>query len=218
MPLKQYFVPKESHTRTLRGLTSVVGTQPRHLFRQKPALPVNKSFSLAAQRVSVLSMLECWDPVGPLLPSLLFLTSLLLTRIQVEPPCKYQNQKTNKQTKQLQSKSQISKSQGLEILSLLSGWICILVYSGLGGKLIWMHVSCLYCLTVLCKPVGRSWWVSRSELGAPVLIPWLEFEKVGTLRRDLGAPACNSCSEVRNLHFLSVNILSWNWEMGTMSL
>jgi hypothetical protein len=32
MTPKQYFVLKESHARTLRGLTSVVGTQLRHLF------------------------------------------------------------------------------------------------------------------------------------------------------------------------------------------
>lgn len=81
---KWYFVPKDSHARTLRGLTSAVGTQLHHLFRQEPAalLSGSKSFSLA---VSFLPLLKSMFPVWPLFPYFLFPTHLLPTEIQVEP-------------------------------------------------------------------------------------------------------------------------------------
>lgn len=135
MTPKWYFVPKESHAGTLRGLISAVGTQLHHLFWQEPAalLSVSKSFSLA---VSFLPLLKSVDPMWPLFPCLLFPTYVLPTKIQVEPQHGYETEAINKSSKQtmrsqaLGTESRVSLTQAsvhywsiflaIETFSLLS--------------------------------------------------------------------------------------------------
>lgn len=75
---KQYFVPKESHTRTLRGLTSVVGTQLGRFFLTETSSAWEGAILLGSPgtRASVLSLSE---PVSRVpfasIPSFLLLSS-----------------------------------------------------------------------------------------------------------------------------------------------
>lgn len=142
MTSKWYFVPKESHARTLRGLTSAVGTQLHHLFWQEPAalLSASQSFALA---VSFLPFLKSRYPVWPLFPWFLFPTPVLPTKTQVEVQCGYETEANNDSSKQIMR----SQALGTEPRVLLMPGKCL-------------SLNCILNCRSLFSPLMLNWEAS----------------------------------------------------------
>lgn len=94
--------------------------------------------------------------------------------------------------------------------SLLSGSICFQVNSVLGDK---FTVNTYFTHLLPPKTLqtwGGSWRVSGPVMGTHTVGAWLEFERVGTLYRDLGVQASDAWSGAGNTHSPRCSIVSWN--------
>lgn len=101
MTPQQYFVPKESHSRqNIEGADFSGGNSAAPFVLTEPSSPCEQ-VTLLGSSVSFLSLSEALYPVWLLLPTLLFPTPLLPTRIQVETQCEYRKKAVKKSNKQI---------------------------------------------------------------------------------------------------------------------
>ena len=191
---KQYFVPRESHVRTLRGLASVVGAQLDRLFWQKPALPGRELFSSAAQGNQSLLFL----PVGICVPCEAFASSPSLS---YSAPAHEDSSRTSMWTsppspgppKKKKSNHKVNKQEGIENV------ICFWVNSRLADS--HKSASFLHLVTPNILHTCRdSWRMSSLRRGLRPSV-WGWKWRVGMLERDLGVPASNAWTLFSELQY-----------------